>query len=60
MRNKKNLALKLTDVAFILLINVKMRTIMSRINFMQVEFRMKKSFITLRPVHEKFVLIPHV
>ena len=38
MKRKNFLALKLTDVVFILLLNVKMPAFMSRINFMCVEF----------------------
>ena len=51
----KCLARKLSDVVFILLINVKMLTIvgilifMSRINFMLSRVEHEKSFITLRP-----------
>ena len=53
--NKKFLGLKLSDVAFILLINVKMPTtvgiltFMGRINFMLGWVEHEKRFITLRP-----------
>ena len=43
------LSLELSDVAFSLLINVKMPTIVDILTFMSsVELRMKTSFITLR------------
>ena len=54
---KKFLALSLSDVAFIMLINVKMPTIvgiltfMSRINFLLSLVEHGKSFITLGPDH---------
>ena len=56
---KKYLALSLSDVVFIMLINVKMPTIlgiltlMSRINLCSAEFSMKKRFITLGPCHKR-------
>ena len=52
---KKFLALSLSDVGFIMLINVEMTTIvgiltfMSRINFMLSRVEYEKSFITLGP-----------
>ena len=54
---KKFLALNLSDVVFIMLINVKMPTIagiltfMSRIDFVLSCLSMKKSFITSGPCH---------
>ena len=52
LRNKDCFALKLSDVVFIVLINVKMPTIlgfltlMSRRDFMSVELSVKKVFIS--------------
>ena len=54
------LALKLSNVVLNLLINVKIpaivsiKTFMSRINFMQAKFSMKKSFITSVPFSYHF------
>ena len=52
---KKFIVLSLSDVVFIMLINVKMPTIvgiltfMSRINFVLSQVEHEKSFITSRP-----------
>ena len=54
---KKFLALSLSDVVFIMLINVKMPTIvgiltfMSRLNYVLSWVEYEKSFITSRPDH---------
>ena len=63
---KRLLALSLSAVVFIMLINVKMPTIvgiltfMSRINFMLGWVEHRKSFITSGPTHEILVIITHV
>ena len=46
---KKFLALSLSDVVFIMLINVGILTFMSRINFMLSWIEHEKCFITPRP-----------
>ena len=61
LKNKLFFAFKLSDVVFIMLINVKMPTIvgiltfMSKINFMLSSFVHEKSFITTEP-EQLFVL----
>ena len=60
---KKFLALSLSDVVFIMLINVKMPTMvgiltfMSRVNLVSAELSMKKSFITSGPVLRSTVAV---
>ena len=52
---KKFLALSLSDVVFIMLINVKMPTIMSRINFTTLGPDLKKqSYLALHCVSRPF------
>ena len=62
LQMKKFLALSLSDVVFIMLINVKMPTIVgiltfiSRINFVISRVEHEKSFITSKPGYKNILL----